>query len=184
MRQFTPYGLPYKRSAWRECHLVSILYVSFYKAIGGIAGAALAGPADFIAEARVWRTRHGGTLRSLYPYVLAARAGLRHRLARFPHYHERALALARTLSAIPGVLLKPNPPHTHMMHVYLRGAPDQLVAASETIARDASVALFRQLWPTDLPEYYRFELTVGDAADALSDDEIAGYFRRVLALAS
>jgi hypothetical protein len=58
------------------------------------------------------------------------------------------------------------------------------VAASETIARDESVALFRQLWPTDLPEYCRFELAVGDAADALSDDEIAGYFRRVLALAS
>jgi len=174
----------YERSYAEVAALFDSMYVSFYKGIGGIAGAALAGPADFIAEARVWRTRHGGTLRSLYPYVLAARAGLRHRLARFPHYHERALALARTLSAIPGVLLKPNPPHTHMMHVYLRGAPDQLVAASETIARDESVALFRQLWPTDLPEYCRFELTVGDAADALSDDEIAGYFRRVLALAS
>ena len=42
--------------------LFDTVYVSFYKALGGIAGAALAGPADVIAEARVWEKRHGGTL--------------------------------------------------------------------------------------------------------------------------
>src|SRR5258708_19543710 len=91
--------------------------------MGGIGGEGLGGPADFIAEARIWRTRHGGTLRSLYPYVLAARAGLRHRLARFPHYHRRALALARTPSAIPRVFLKPHPPPPPLTHVSLFRPP-------------------------------------------------------------
>ncbi|HET9221308.1 MAG TPA: beta-eliminating lyase-related protein, partial [Roseiflexaceae bacterium] len=42
--------------------LFDTVYVSFYKTLGGIAGAILAGPADVIAEARVWQHRHGGTL--------------------------------------------------------------------------------------------------------------------------
>ena len=35
------------------------VYVSFYKGLGGLAGCALAGPADFVEETAVWRTRHG-----------------------------------------------------------------------------------------------------------------------------
>jgi threonine aldolase len=156
------------------------VYVSFYKGLGGISGAALAGPADIIAEVRVWQTRHGGRLRQLYPYVLAARAGLRQRLPRFAHYHERAVEVARVLRAIPGASLKPDPPQTHMMHVYLRGDPERMTAAALTIAREDRVLLFRVLRPTDLSEWWMFELSIGDGADALSDDEIAAYFSRVV----
>ena len=67
--------------------LFDSVYVSFYKGIGAITGAALAGTTDFIAEARVWQVRHGGRLLSLFPYVLSARAGLRLRMSRFPQYH-------------------------------------------------------------------------------------------------
>ena len=47
--------------------LADSLYVSFYKGLGGLAGAALLGPADFIAEARLWRRRLGGTIYHLPP---------------------------------------------------------------------------------------------------------------------
>src|SRR5260221_480716 len=47
------------------------------------AGAALAGPTAFIAEARLWQRRHGGNLVQLYPFVLSARANLRRRLPKF-----------------------------------------------------------------------------------------------------
>src|SRR5215469_5233829 len=50
------------------------VYASFYKGIGGLAGAIIAGDEDFIGEARVWERRHGGNLIRLYPYVLSARA--------------------------------------------------------------------------------------------------------------
>ncbi len=170
----------YGRSYAEVAALFDTVYVSFYKGIGGISGAMLLGPAEFLAEARVWQRRHGGTLHSLAPYVLAARHGLRERLGRFPAYHERALAIARALSSVPGIILKPDPPQTHMMHVYLRGDAERLMDAITAIARDERVALTGWLRGCELPGYCMFELTVGDAAFALSDDEIAGYFRRVM----
>jgi len=172
---------PYYGRTYAEiAALFDSVYVSFYKGVGGIAGAALAGPADFIGEARVWQRRHGGNLVQLYPYVIAAREGLRLRLPRFPRYHERALSIAQALSEVPGVIVKPNPPQTHMMHVYLRGEPERLKASALEIAREEKVALFTWLSPTDLPDYWVFELSVGDAAEALIDEEITGYFRRVI----
>ncbi|HEX6797606.1 MAG TPA: beta-eliminating lyase-related protein [Ktedonobacterales bacterium] len=170
----------YGRSYAEVAALFDTVYVSFYKGIGGISGAMLLGPAEFVTEARAWQRRHGGNLRSLAPYVLAARHGLRERLGRFAAYHERALAIARALSPLPGILLKPDPPQTHMMHVYLRGDAERLMDAIAAIAREERVALARGLRGCELPGYCMFELSVGDAAFALSDDEIAGYFRRVM----
>jgi threonine aldolase len=57
------YDRPYAEVA----ALFESVYVSCYKGLGSIAGAVLCGPADFIAEARVWQRRHGGNLISLYP---------------------------------------------------------------------------------------------------------------------
>jgi threonine aldolase len=156
------------------------VYVSFYKGIGAIAGAALAGTADFVAEARIWQRRHGGNLIHLYPYVLSARAGLRARLPRFASYHERSVAIAAALSRVDGVILKPNPPQTHMVHVYLRGEPDALLEASAEVAREQRVALFTWLRPAPVPGYAMFELTIGDGAEAFTPDEVAGYFTRVI----
>jgi threonine aldolase len=48
------------------------VYVSVYKGIGGLSGAVLAGPVDFIAQARLWRRRLGGTLFHLSPMVASA----------------------------------------------------------------------------------------------------------------
>lgn len=172
---------PYYGRTYAEiAGLFDSVYVSFYKGIGGIAGAALAGPADFIGEARVWQRRHGGNLMQLYPYVIAAREGLRLRLPRFPRYHERAVRIAQALSAVPGIIVKPNPPQTNMMHIYLRGESERLKTASLDIAREEKVALVTWLAPTDLPDYWMFELSVGDAADALTDEEITGYFSRIM----
>jgi threonine aldolase len=151
------------------------VYVSFYKGIGAIAGAALAGPAAVMAEARVWQRRHGGNLVHLYPFVLSARLNLRRRLERFPAYHQRAATIARTLAAVPGIAVKPDPPHTRMMHVYLHGERALLEAAALEIARVERVALFQQLRPTDVPGWSMFELSVGDAAAALTDEQIGTY---------
>ena len=60
--------------------LADSLYVSFYKGLGGLAGAALLGPADFIAEARLWRRRQGGTIYHLTAEAVSALAGLRDQL--------------------------------------------------------------------------------------------------------
>ena len=140
----------YGRSYAEISDLFDSVYVSFYKGLGAISAAALAGSAEYIAEARVWQVRHGGRVLHLYPYVLSARTALRKRLTRFAHYHERAMEVAAVLSAIPGISIKPDPPQTHMMHVYLHGDAEHLNAAALEIARDEKVALFRNLRPTDL----------------------------------
>ena len=43
--------------------------------------------------------------------------------------------------------------------------------------------LFRRLVSTGVPGVSAFELTVGDAAEALSDDELRSYFERIMASA-
>jgi threonine aldolase len=170
------YGRDYAEIA----DLFDSVYVSFYKGIGAITGAALAGSAEFVAEARIWQRRHGGNLFHLYPYVLSARAGLRERLPRFASYHTRAIEIAAALASVEGVILKPNPPQTHMAHVYLRGAPDALLEAAAELAREQSVALFTWLRPSPVPGYAMFELNIGDGAAAFTPDEIAGNFSRVI----
>lgn len=174
----------YGRSYAEIAHLFDSVYVSFYKGIGAIAGAALAGPADFVAEARIWQRRHGGNLVHLYPYVLSARAALRERLPRFASYHERAVKIAAALSQVDGVILKPNPPQAHMAHVYLRGEPEALLEASAELAREQRVALFTWLRAAPVPGYAMFELTIGDGAAAFSPEEVAGYFAHVIARAA
>ncbi len=44
----------YQRSFAEICALFDSVYVSFYKDLGGIAGAVLAGATEFVAQARVW----------------------------------------------------------------------------------------------------------------------------------
>src|SRR5262245_37898677 len=63
----------YQKTYAELCAPFDSVYVSFYKALGGIAGAALAGSTAFVQRARVWQRRQGGNLVSLYPYALSAR---------------------------------------------------------------------------------------------------------------
>ena len=173
----------YARSYADIAGLFDSVYVSFYKGIGAIAGAALAGPAAFIAEARVWQRRHGGNLVHLYPFVLSARANLRRRLDSFGDYCHRAQAVARVLTAIPGISVKPDPPQTNMMHVYLRASGDAVLEASTEIARTERVLLFRRLLPTGVLGMTAFELAIGDGAESVTDDEIRTYFTHIMATA-
>jgi threonine aldolase len=159
------------------------IYVSFYKGIGAIAGSALLGPADFITESRVWIRRHGGNLVRLYPYVISARTNLRRRLPKFQHYHERAEEVARILSEFPEIEVKPNPPHTNMMHVYIRADREKLLESSLQIACDDKVAILYGAGTTDIPGYCVFELSIGDGLEAFTDEEVRCYVERLLSAA-
>lgn len=56
--------------------LADSVYVSFYKSLEGLGGAALAGPKTLIDEAKTWRHRYGGTVFQQFPTALTALAGL------------------------------------------------------------------------------------------------------------
>ena len=71
--------------------LADSVYVSFYKGLAGLAGAALAGTEELCREARVWRRRQGGTLFTLMPYAAAALRGLDEHLPQMAQRHEYAV---------------------------------------------------------------------------------------------
>ena len=173
------YGREYSEIA----ALFDSVYVSFYKILGGIAGAALAGPTNLIKEARLWQRRHGGNLVHLYPMTLSAEVGLGLRLERVADYHRKALEVAAVLTGLPGIRVVPDPPHTNMMHVFLEGDRERLLAAAKRVAREHDVDLFSSLTETILPDVHRFELTLGDASLEFSSDEILTMFEALMAYA-
>jgi threonine aldolase len=171
----------YQRPYAEIAALFDSVYVSFYKDLRALAGAALAGPADVIAEAHVWRRRHGGELFQYYPQVVSARLGLREQLPRMAEYAQRARHLAGILRAIPGIVIKPDPPQTNMMHIYLHGDREALMERAMALAREEKVALFSGLREAEVPDWSMFEETIADTENALSDDEVREYVMRVLA---
>lgn len=170
----------YQREYHEIAKLFDTVYVSFYKSLGGIAGAILAGPADIMAEARLWQRRQGGNLVRMFPYVLAAKIGLEQRLPRMTKYRNKAIEIAQALESFPQIDIVPNPPQVNMLHVFLRGQKDRLEAAALEIAQEQKVWLFNQpLMPTQIPTLNKFELTVGDATLDLDTTEVATLIQSV-----
>jgi threonine aldolase len=170
----------YAKSYAEICAPFASVYVSFYKALGAIAGAALAGSEDLVKRARVWQRRHGGNLVSLYPYALSAREGLRLRLGRMEAYREGARRVARCLSALPGVRVTPDPPQVNLFHAFLPLDGERLLDASAELAEREKVALFTRTRACDMPGYTSVEVSIGDAAAALGDAELGELLQRVL----
>jgi threonine aldolase len=151
----------YGKSLAEIAALADTVYVSFYKGLGGLAGAALAGDAPTIAAARSWIGRAGATLFRMYPYVLAAREGLRTELPRMPEYHARAVEIAAALRDIPGVAVSADPPACNAFAVHLEGEREALLAARDAVAEKCGLILFENLARTAHSRSSFFELTVG-----------------------
>ncbi|MFB7940192.1 threonine aldolase family protein [Streptomyces sp. NPDC056049] len=131
--------------------LADSVYVSFYKSLEGMSGAALAGPEDLVAEARVWLHRYGGRVFQQYPVALAALRGLDTELPRLPSYvaHARVVAdVLREELAAPGgpgwFRIHPEVPHTHQFQVWLPYEPDVLTAAALAQTERTGTCLFRR----------------------------------------
>ncbi len=164
----------YNRPHAEIAGLFDSIYVSFYKGLGGVAGAALAGSHDLVAQARRWQARHGGTLFSLLPYAVGARDGLRRRLPRMASYGARARELAAGLDSLDGVRVHPNPPHTNAFCVYADIPVDLLVEATLRMMETDQVALAFWWRPADVPGWTMTELNVGDATLAWDlEDQVA-----------
>ena len=160
--------------------LFDSVYVSFYKGLDGLAGCALAGDETFVAEARVWQRRHGGSLATLHPYVVSAELGLDHRLDRVPAYLEHARALAAALSSVDGLEIVPNPPQTPLFHVLLRGDRERLADAALSVAEERKAFVFADPSSTTSPSWQRHEVMVGEITLALAPDELRELYEEIL----
>ncbi|WP_423835850.1 threonine aldolase family protein [Streptomyces endophytica] len=154
--------------------LADSVYVSYYKSLDGISGAALAGSEDFVAEARAWRHRYGGQLFQQWPAALAALAGLDRELPRLPEYVAHAKVVAQALregltaAGVPWFRVNPEVPHTHQFQVWLPHPSKVLDEAVIRQAEESRTALFRGWFERGLTEPPGVALTeVTIAAPAL-----------------
>lgn len=150
--------------------LATTVYVSFYKGLGSLAGAAVAGPEDVIAAARRWQRRLGGNLPTLVPYAVSARTGLRDVLPRMAAYHDRAVSLAKALSA-RGFRVFPDPPHANAFKLFAEADAAALdLAVLEHLERTRE--LVSPKWqPADVPGWSWTEFTVAEASMDWTVDE-------------
>ncbi|MET9662189.1 beta-eliminating lyase-related protein [Streptomyces sp. NPDC006510] len=165
--------------------LADSVYVSFYKTLGGISGAALAGPASLVEEARTWRHRYGGQLFQQFPAALAALIGLDRELPQLPAYVARAKVVAGALAdgfAAAGVgwfRVHPEPPHTHQFQVWLPYRADVLTEAAVRQAEETGVSLFRVWRPAAAgpPGVSFTEVTVGREGLEWTAEDVRGAVR-------
>ncbi|MFI6350797.1 threonine aldolase family protein [Streptomyces sp. NPDC050560] len=158
--------------------LADSVYVSFYKGLGGIAGAALAGPASLAEEARVWRRRYGGTVFQQFPTALAALAGLERELPRLPSYVAQARVVAEGLregfagAGLPWVRTVPEVPHTQEFHLWLPYEAEVLVEASLAQAEETGTGLFWNWIAREVPGLAYTEVAVDAAGLSWTKDDV------------
>jgi threonine aldolase len=165
------------------CALFDSVYVSFYKGIGGLAGALLAGDAALVAEARVWRRRHGGTLPQLHPFVASAAMRFDAQLAKMPAWRARAATLAEGLARVPGVRLLPSPPQVNMFHLHVAATPAALADARDRIAEQDGVWIAPRFAPAQVAGTSFTEIYVGDGLLAAADEDVVPWFAKLAAAA-
>ncbi|MEP6667454.1 MAG: beta-eliminating lyase-related protein [Nocardioidaceae bacterium] len=159
--------------------LADSVYVSFYKGLRGLSGAAVVGPEDIVAEARRWRQRHGGTLFRMSPYALGGLRGLRESLPLMGAFHEHAVALAAVLSE-RGLTVFPEPPHTNAFRIFAPVAVDDVMERLVATMESDRVMLTPPWRSADVPGWSWTEFTVGASTLEWAVDEAADLLRSVI----
>lgn len=152
--------------------LADSVYVSFYKTLQGLSGAALLGSSEFIAEARAWKHRYGGNAFQQWPAVMTAMLGMDTILPRLGACVAHAREVAAVLGKLPGARLNPDPPHTHQFQLWLPHPANVLNDASLALAERDKVWLafgWRDRPPTGLA---MAEITVSEPALALTTADL------------
>ncbi len=157
------------------------VYVSLYKGIGGFAGAVLAGDDAFVAEARLWRRRMGGTLHRLAPFVVSAAMRFDERIAMMPALFERARTFARALASVPGLRVEPAVPDVNMLHLYVDAPADAVLDARDRIADETGTWLVDRPRDAEVPGWSFAEIYVGDPLLSLDDAALVPLFARLVA---
>jgi threonine aldolase len=173
-------GPYYERELSDITELFDTVYVSLYKDLGGLGGCVLAGPEDLIAEARVWRVRHGGRLSSFEAIALSAELGLDEVLPRMPSFVSKAHEIGVALVRVDGIDVLPDPPQVAMLHVFLRGELERLRDTVLDIAEERRILIAGWLAPTPLPDVQATELGVGASTLEVPTDEIAEYYAELV----
>jgi len=88
-----------------------------------------------------------------------------------PAFYNKTKELAAAISALPGVMVTPNPPHANAMIVALEGKYDDLVDAAIEVAEQTGLWLFDLPLISPIQGIAMFEITVREAALDVSVEE-------------
>ncbi|WDL98400.1 threonine aldolase family protein [Alicyclobacillus sp. ALC3] len=165
----------YNKTAAEVCRLFDSVYVSFYKGIGGVAGAILAGDSAFTSQARVWKRRHGGDLISLYPYILTANYYFDLRVSRMGHYYHKAKELSEMFNGCKRVSTLPHIPVSNMFHVHVDAPAEAVEQVLIRLCNETGVGFTGNLRATE-EDKCSFEVSVGDAYDKIPPNTLAQAF--------
>ncbi len=168
----------YQKSLSEISSLFDSVYVSFYKGLGGLSGAILAGDADFIERCKIWRSRIAGDLYSAFPMLITALEGLDNSLQQIPSWVKRAQEIAKLLNAISGVTVET--PHTNGFLVSVEGDLESLNQRADALNKELDLSLFFRFIASETDDIQLAELQVGPGADDISNEEIVDYFQRLL----
>jgi threonine aldolase len=170
----------YRKSYAEIGEMFDSVYVSFYKDIGALCGAALIGDARFIDEARLWQRRHGGNLYTQAPFVVSARQRLREVLPKLPSWNVRARELAERLDRHPRIRVNPYPPAVNFFAVHFEGNDKTLLEAHHALAERTGTFLFDGLRPDAVPGFCRTEVHCWENAAAADLDRVEAFIGRLL----
>ncbi|MFC0274760.1 threonine aldolase family protein [Metabacillus herbersteinensis] len=165
----------YQKTAAEICELFDSVYVSFYKGIGGLAGAILAGDESFTNESKVWKRRHGGDLISLYPYIISADYYFEQRLHKMNQYYQESIELASLFNQCHSVSTIPSEPVSNMFHVHFDGSKEKVEAILIDIYQKTGIGLTGNLREVNKKESY-YEVSIGDRYADVPKEELKKVF--------
>lgn len=170
----------YRKSYAQICRGFDSVYVSFYKGIGALAGAILAGDAEFIKESRIWLRRFGGNLVQLHPFVASAARRFDNALTQMPKYLRRTKEVYKILKNIEGITFCPPAPEVNMFHLYFDSSAEKLTKARDKIAAEDKIWTANSFQRTALENLSYTEIYAGEGLLQIGDDELKKIFEKLV----
>lgn len=168
----------YQKTAVEVCALFDSVYISFYKGIGGIAGAILAGDKEFTDTSKIWKRRHGGDLISLYPYIIPADYYFEKRRDKMEQYLEGAKELAAFFNSVPSISTTPIHPVSNMFHVHIEKRKDDIEAILAQVIKETGIGVTSYVKETEEKTCY-FEVSIGDQYENIPKAQLKELFERL-----
>ncbi len=150
----------------------SSVYVSFYKDIGAIGGAALIGDAEFIREAKAWRERLGGLVSEHWPQVCDTLRLLDKKLEQVENNVRLAKNYAQYVSEFTDLEVFPKVPQVNLFHVLLPYPPDQAKQAHLYAAQETGIWLTNAFWNYEDPNECAMEIAINETAALVPENEL------------
>ena len=173
----------YARSYAQIAEGFDSVYVSLYKGIGAIAGAVLAGDEQFVANAKLWRRRMGGTIFRQGPLIASALMRLESRIAQMDVLYQHTILFAEGLNGIKGLTTLPRVPQCNLLHMLFDAPAEAVLEARDSIAEQHGVWLLGYAKEADHPGFSRTEFYVGDQLLAEPQERVMARYQQLMAMA-